>query len=72
MTKPEKIVEVTRDALGWLLVWAKDTEGGQREGDPVELPMSGDVAYFKSKSAAQKAAAHFNAGRTKEAFGGAM
>ena len=45
-----KIVEVTRDALGWLLVYARDYEGN-REGEPV-----GEPDYYKSQSAAKRAA----------------
>lgn len=60
MPQAKKDVEVSRDALGFVLLWTKDQPGGQREGEPVEEPMSGDVLYFKSKAAAQRAAKQLN------------
>ncbi len=47
-------VEVTKDALGWLLVY-KGKGINCREGDPV-----GEPDYFRSKQAAQKAARDHN------------
>jgi hypothetical protein len=67
-----KDVVVSKDVLGWLLVWSRDDKGADiREGEPVTLPMSGDIVYFKSRGAAEKAAADFNAGRPNKAFNGA-
>lgn len=54
-------VDVSQDALGWLLVFARD-KGKNREGEPVTLS-SGDVRYFKSKRAAVQAANKVNEGR---------
>lgn len=50
-----KIVEPSRDALGWLLVYSRDVDG-HREGDPV-----GDPDYFQSRYAAKKKADAMNA-----------
>lgn len=54
-------VEVTQDALGWLLVWGRNV-GKHREGEPITLT-SGDIRYFKSKRAATIAAKKINEGR---------
>ena len=68
-----KDVEVSKDALGWLLVWARDDkEAGVREGEPVTLPMSGDVVYFQTRRQATHAEALFNEGKHSEAFSFAM
>lgn len=50
----DRVVETSKDALGWLLVYARDF-GGYREGEPVGAP-----DYFKSKAAADRAAAKIN------------
>jgi hypothetical protein len=44
----EKIVELSQDTLGYLLVYAKDY-GDFREGDPFGAP-----DYFRSRAAASK------------------
>ena len=49
-----KLVEVTSDALGWLLIFARDYEGN-RKGEPL-----GDPDYYKSRGAAQRAAKLIN------------
>lgn len=49
-----KIVEVSQDALGWLLVYAR-AHDGRREGEPVGAPH-----YYKSRTAAAKAAKAIN------------
>jgi hypothetical protein len=49
-----KIVEVSQDALGYLLVYARDWEGN-REGEPL-----GEPDYYKTRSAAQRAAKMVN------------
>lgn len=64
----DRDVEVTRHALGWRLTWARDTDGGQKKGDPVQLPMSGNVVYFETRRQATKAEALFNEGKHSEAF----
>lgn len=51
----DKIVEVSQDALGWLLVYAKDHEGN-REGEPL-----GEPDYYKTRGAALAAARKINA-----------
>lgn len=50
----QKIVEVSRDALGWVLLYARDHDGN-REGEPVDAP-----DYYKSRAAAQRAAKLIN------------
>jgi hypothetical protein len=54
MAQTTKIVEVSRDALGWLLLYARDWNGN-REGEPV-----GEPDYYKSRAAAVRAAKTIN------------
>jgi hypothetical protein len=60
MMQLQKDVEVSQDALGWLLVFARNV-GKNREGEPVTLA-SGDVRYFKSENAARTAEKKINRG----------
>lgn len=48
------IVEVSRDVLGWLLVYARDHEGN-REGEPLGAP-----DYYRSRAAAKREADKIN------------
>lgn len=50
-------VEVSRDALGWLLVYRVSC-GAHREGEPVGAP-----DYYRTKAAAMRAASTFNKGQ---------
>jgi hypothetical protein len=53
-----KIVEVSKDALGWLLVYTRDV-GKCREGEPV--CDKNDVRYFETHAAAERACKALNA-----------
>ena len=53
----QKLVEVSQDALGFLLTYAKD-HGDFREGDPVGKP-----DYYRSRAAAVKAMRAINDGK---------
>ena len=48
------IVEVSKDVLGWLLVYARDHDG-HREGEPL-----GDPDYYPSRAAAKREAEKIN------------
>ncbi len=52
-----KIVEVSRDALGWCLIYTHDV-GRNRMGDPVCDKK--DVEYYKTRAAALRAAKAMN------------
>jgi len=49
-----KIVKVSRDTLGWLLVYARDWNGN-RTGEPLGAP-----DYYKSRADARFAAKQIN------------
>jgi hypothetical protein len=57
MTK-EKLVEVSEDILGFVLVYARD-HGDNREGEPL-----GEPDYYMTRSAALAAARKINAEAT--------
>lgn len=48
------IVEVSKDVLGWLLVYARDHDGN-REGEPL-----GEPDYYPSRAAAKREADKIN------------
>jgi hypothetical protein len=53
-----KLVEVSQDALGYLLVYARNYEG-HREGEPV-CNSARDPEYYKTRAGAQRAAKMIN------------
>lgn len=57
-----KLAEVSQDALGFLLVYAR-SYSGNREGDPV-CDAAGDPIYYKTRAAAKRAEAEFNSRET--------
>jgi hypothetical protein len=56
-----KTVEVSKDALGWCLIYTRDV-GKCREGDPVCADeKQSEIRYFKSHAAAERACKALNA-----------